>query len=280
MKRNVLTSILLAIGVTMSALTIRHTSTSIRPGNIPQNIDTLILSKNVRSIAPEALADHPKLRCVFVEKGSALSSIGEYAFMGCSQLQHIDLPASLSSIGDACFRECSALQSVEIPPKISQIPSFAFAYCSSLEHISLPQALRSIGRNAFYECSGLKLIELPHSLKSIGMNAFSDCSQLAEIHFPASVSSLGSYVCSGCAQLREVTLPANPSMLGELMLTGCRNLQIINEMSTIPPSFECNSTLFDPEEAKLIYPHLSVNVPSRSLIDYSNAPGWAPIFHK
>ena len=61
-----------------------------------------------------------------VEIGSAVTSIGEYAFSGCSGLTSVTIPSSVTSIGEWAFSRCSGLTSVTIPSSVTSIGGGAF----------------------------------------------------------------------------------------------------------------------------------------------------------
>ncbi len=83
---------------------------------------------------------------------SSLTSIGDYAFSGCSGLTSITLPSSLTSIGERTFVNCSGLTSITLPSSLKSIEDHAFNGCSGLTSITLPSSLTSIGNYAFYGC--------------------------------------------------------------------------------------------------------------------------------
>ena len=56
-----------------------------------------------------------------VEIGSAVTSIGNYAFYYCSDLTSVTIPSSVTSIGDYAFSGCSNLTSVTIPSSVTSI---------------------------------------------------------------------------------------------------------------------------------------------------------------
>ena len=85
---------------------------------------------------------------------------------------------TVTSIGERAFEGCSNLASIEIPGSVTSIDSYAFRFCSSLVNIELPSSVTSIDGYAFSDCSRLVSIELPNSLMSIGFCAFSNCSSL------------------------------------------------------------------------------------------------------
>ena len=87
-----------------------------------------------------------------------VTSIGNYAFMGCSGLTSIDIPSGVTSIGYAAFSGCSGLTSIDIPSGVTSIEDYAFNGCSGLTSIDIPSGVTSIGEDAFYKCSNLKTV--------------------------------------------------------------------------------------------------------------------------
>lgn len=80
---------------------------------------------------------------------SEITSIGDYAFYGCSSLSTVNLP-NVITIGSSAFRYCTALGAIELP-KAESIGSLAFAGCTSLSSVSLyGSTIISIGINIFY----------------------------------------------------------------------------------------------------------------------------------
>lgn len=89
-----------------------------------------------------------------------VTSIGDYAFEGCSSLTEINIPDSVTSIGDRAFRICSSLTEIKIPDGVTSIGISAFEGCSSLNEINIPDSVTSIGDGAFFSCSALKSITI------------------------------------------------------------------------------------------------------------------------
>ena len=56
----------------------------------------------------------------------SVTSIGDFAFIGCSGLTSITIPNSVTSIGDSAFVGCSGLTSITIPNSVTSIGEYAF----------------------------------------------------------------------------------------------------------------------------------------------------------
>ena len=100
------------------------------------------------------------------------------------------IPNSVTSIGSYAFYGCSSLTSIAIPNSVTSIVDYAFAECSGLTSITIPNSVTSIGNRAFYSCSWLASITIGNSVMSIGNEAFAH-SELTSISIPNSVTSIG-----------------------------------------------------------------------------------------
>ena len=65
-----------------------------------------------------------------------VTSIGGYAFRGCSSLTSIDIPDGVTSIGNYAFGGCTGLTSIVIPDSVTIIGNFAFSGCLDLISIT------------------------------------------------------------------------------------------------------------------------------------------------
>ena len=102
--------------------------------------------------------------------------------LGC-KTSVIPIDGSVTSIGDWAFNGCSGLTSVTIPDSVTSIGEGAFCYCSGLTSVAIPNNVANIGDYAFNGCSGLTSVTIGNGVTSIGSYAFEVCSKLKRIDF-------------------------------------------------------------------------------------------------
>ena len=165
-----------------------------------------------------------------------VTSIGNYAFDGYSDIKSIDIPKSVTSIGKKAF-ENTGLTSLTLPKSVTSLGEDAFLGCNYLNSIVveegntiydsrnkcnaiietksntlilgckntvIPDDVTCIGNSAFYGSSDLTAITIPNSVTSIEDKAFSDCSSLTSITIPKSVTNIGDCVFCGCGNLASI----------------------------------------------------------------------------
>ena len=188
------------------------------------------------------------IQTVIIESG--VTSIGAWAFYGCTGLTSIEIPNSVTSIGGNAFGGCSGLTSITIPNSVTRIGGYAFEKCSGLTSLTIPFSVTLFGTAPFADCSGLTSIVveevsgdghaydsrngcnaiiksagntliagckntvIPNNVTSIGVDAFYGCTGLTSISIPNSVTSIKDGAFENCTDLTSITIPNSVTSIG------------------------------------------------------------------
>lgn len=198
-----------------------------------------------------------------VSMPESITSMWQYAFSGCQNLESVALPESLTTLGSYAFSSCKLLKTIKIPSGVTAIPERCFRACSSLESVTIPEGVMTIGDGAFYACS-INALTLPESLIEIGNEAFSGCG-LTGLVIPEGVQTIGSHAFY-TNSLKNLTLPSTVTSIGGSAFGDNNNLQSIICNAVTPPTLDGNAF------SSGITP--SIKVPMASIAAYRKASGW------
>ena len=204
-------------------------------------VTQITIAAGAKEINQYAFSDCWALETVIFEENSQLTSIGDYAFYGCSSLEAFygpgnayytidDNKALIIDSGKTflAYAVANPATSYSIPEGVTSIENDAFQGCSNLTSITIPEGVTSIGNNAFYNCSGLTSISLPSTLTSIGDYAFQNCTNLTSITIPEGVTSIGNYAFEACISLTSISIPEGVTSIGYSAFRDCSNLTEIS----------------------------------------------------
>jgi len=163
--------------------------------------------------------------------GSALISIGNEAFYGCSSLTGtFVIPQGVTSVGIGAFQGCRALQSVLIPNSVTSIGGNAFNGCSNLKTVRIDDGTVSLtfsntnhfvnspietlhlGRNhtgnPFASNSALKTVTIGKDVTAINANGFLNCTGITQITSnPATPPTIQANTFNGVPKTIPVYVP-------------------------------------------------------------------------
>ena len=198
--------------------------------------------------------------------GNSVTSIGSYAFDGCTGLTSVVIPNSVASIGSSAFYGCFELKTVINFSNLtfskgstvngyvayyannvcnvsngSIVGDFVFdksnevntlvGYLGNATELILPADYNSenyaIGNDVFRENTALTSIEIPNSVTSIGEGAFAYCSGLTSVVIPNSVTSIGNYAFYNCENIVSAEIPNSVTSIGGYAFKGCTGLTSI-----------------------------------------------------
>ena len=190
---------------------------------------------------------------------AGVTSIGSYAFAGCTGLTSVIIPDSVTSIGSNAFSGCpiekatiptSTIVAIEKGNLVSvvinggeSIPNRAFEGCTGLTSVTIGNSVTSIGSSAFEGCTGLTSVTIGNSVTSIGAGAFEGCNNLETVNWNAtSCTSAGQSnypIFKGCSKLSTVNIGNNVKMIPAYAFMECTRLTSVTLGNSVTSIGEC-----------------------------------------
>ena len=211
--------------------------------NLNANSKTAEVTENSNKYSGDVVIPN---EVIYNDTKYSVTSIGGWAFNGCSVLTSVTIGNGVTSIGNCAFVECSGLKSIDIPNSVSSIGIRAFSGCSNLTSVVIPNSVSTINQSLFDGCSSLTSFTIPNSVTTIGNRAFSGCSSLTTMTIPSTVTFIGNAIFSDCSSLTSISVEnGNPvydsrdncnaiimTKLNKLVI-GCKNTIIPNSVKSI-----------------------------------------------
>ncbi len=215
-------------------------------------IKSVVLEEGVTSIGDYAFSGCTSMTSVTIP--TCVTSIGDYAFSSCNSLTGVTIPSSVTSIGDGAFI-CCGLTGVTIPSSVTSIGNSTFEGCFELTCVTISSGVTSIGSGAFADCGNLTSVAIPSSVASIGERAFCECAGLTGVTIPEGVTSIGSRAFEDCGGLTSMTIPSSVTSIGDEALKHCLNLTSITVSADNSSYMDVDGVLFNKTGTVLIqYP--------------------------
>lgn len=163
-----------------------------------------------------------------LEPGSRITTISEGAFMDCTSIPEIELPASLKLIGKDAFRNCTGIRSIAFAENSAELTfeENAFSGCTGLEEIELPNYVSEIP-SVFAGCVNIKAIivsdDNPYfeAIDGVLYNetvtelVFFPRAKTGTYEIPQTVKIIGDGVFYGVTSLTRLVLPSSLELIGD-----------------------------------------------------------------
>ena len=225
-----LTSVNIPNSVTSIAAGTFWGCTSLKSITIPNSVESIgsdaftgceslaSVTLNANNIVSRTYTASSNLKTIFGNQvteyilGDDVTSIGDYAFHGCSDLTSVSIPNSVTNIGEGAFGECTGLVSVTL--NSNAIASKTYTSGSNLNTVFGSQVIEyiignevtSIGNYAFYSSTGLTSLTIGNGVTSIGDRAFYGCTGLKNVVCRVQRVPTASSNCFGGITLSSATL--------------------------------------------------------------------------
>ncbi len=145
-------------------------------------IPSIIDGYNVKDIKDHAFDESKNntngkiLKNVIISEG--ITSIGNFAFVGCTNLESVVLPETLTSLGDQTFIGCNKLNKINIPSKVTSFGFSGFMFQETgLQEIVIPDNIKNIPDQTFRICKELKKVVVYSDDVVYGSDVFQYCSE-------------------------------------------------------------------------------------------------------
>ena len=187
-------------------------------------IINVVIEDGVTSIGDYAFGYCENLESVKI--GTGVTSIGNQAFMECESLKSIVIPDKVTSIGKEAFWGCISLTDITIGSGITKLSEHVFGGCEALESVVIPGNVKLIEKYAFSTCVNLKDIKILYGVETIENRAFAYCDYLKNVEIPDSVTTFGENVFNSSLSLERIIIPSSVKNFGNDVFSYCSRLTV------------------------------------------------------
>ena len=156
------------------------------------------------------------IQSIVIQDG--VTSIGDFAFFGCTNLTDVTIPESVTEIHAGAFCHCRSLPTIHFPSKLKILGCGdlegnclrtwgAFEGCTHLSDVIIPDGVIVMGDSLFYSCERLHTMSIPDSVKILGEESFAYCTGMKELHIGDNVQIISESAFRDCSSLVNVVIP-------------------------------------------------------------------------
>ncbi len=276
---------------------VTYSVTSIAGGafSFGQGVTSVTIPNSVKSIGGNAFGMICTVSSVHISDIAAWCNIefgdinsnplnkAHHLYLNGEEVKDLVIPNSVTSIGDYAFSGCSGLTSVTIPNSVKSIGDYAFSGCSGLTSVTIPNSVKSIGGNAFSDCSGLTSVHISDIVAWCNIDFLDNTSnplynahhlylngeEVKDLVIPNSVTSIGDNAFAGCSGLTSITMGIDIKNIGTNAFVKCSGLLDVYCYAIKLPSTE--SDAFDGSNPEKV----TLHVPSASVKSYTQTEPWS-----
>ena len=144
---------------------------------------------------------------------NGVTTVANFAFYRCYQLENVNMYNTVTSIGERAFSFCWNLRSVRFSDNLETIGALAFSHCDDLTELRLPKSIKSIGSDAFlgkinsdnsskeyYLIDGVYALKGSYAaryIKSLGLNYINSSPTLTNVKAGVTITDVENVIPAG-----------------------------------------------------------------------------------
>ena len=202
-----------------SVTTIGESAFSRKDPKNTNKISSIQFGKNVKTVGDCAFLGCTNVTSLRLNEG--LQEIGRYAFKDLTELTGgLFIPATVTKIGDGAFHGCTKLKGcLTIGGALPQIDGklldrvIGEEVTKRFTSVVLREGVTAIGDDAFDNCTSLAEVTIPSTVTQIGDSAFVS-TNISALDLPKGLLEIGTYAFANCKQLKEVVIPDTVKKIG------------------------------------------------------------------
>lgn len=194
-----------------------------------------------------------------------ITTIEEWAFFKCEEVETITFPESVKVIKKRAFADCWKLKRIDFPDDIEVLEDYAFANCRELLFTGLPSKAKYIGVGVFQNNS-IKTVKIPAGIKELKLSAFKGCKNIESFDVEAGNPQYSSkngvlynkrktelLVVPAYTSRMELEIPKSVITVREDAFQYCKNINklVINDALESFPTEVFNNELKDIDEIEV-----------------------------
>ena len=208
----------------------------------PKNKNFIAIDNNLYTVGAKTIVAYmPKKNESSFTIPKSVTSIGNYAFTFCTNLEYLEIPKGVTSIGRNAFDYCW-IKEIIIPDTVTTISDKAFYHCRYITSLEIPASVKSIGESVideskikvYYKGTKEQWKKISISQKNDRLNAsvitysgkivYSDGREETLLY---NLKKIEANAYAGRRDIVSVTLPMSVTCIGEGAFAGCKNLKDI-----------------------------------------------------
>ena len=206
-----------------------------------------------------------------------MTTIGIYAFKGCTGLTSFTIPCSVTTIDKQAFENCSGLTSLTVSGNLNSIGYDAFKGCRQITDIRIVVSDMS----TFYKSKIISLIydnieglasfvNTPPVLVGYKFVTLLDVdgNEIKDYVIPSGVTSIYADALSKCGGLTSITIPSSVTSIGNFAFSWCESLTDVYCYASVVPW--TSSGVFNKSNLN----NATLHVPASSIGDYKSRDPW------